>query len=97
MILIFFLYSIKLFTENPVVITPRFTSLVQNNYGGGELIFSNNQTYEISPSDQEKTAGWISPIDVKIEASDDPNYPFLITNIQSNEHVRAKLMKDIPR
>jgi|GEM_PF-1545805 len=101
LLIVILIYSIKLFSISDPLYhrnqqgkpydLPLFTSLVQNNFDGMELIFSNHQAYLIAPWDQEITSAWLAPIDVKIELNDNLHYPWLITNLASLDTVEAQL------
>jgi hypothetical protein len=65
-----------------------FLSININN--GQKLQLSDESIWEIAPSDKQTAAVWITPFPVKIIPSDDPNYPFLIVNINTGISVKAK-------
>ena len=66
-------------------------SLQENRYNGSQLLFSNNDLYEIAPPDRAKASSWLSVI-VTIEPSGDPAYPWKITNTVTNVSIKGKLI-----
>jgi hypothetical protein len=65
-------------------------SLAINIDNGKKLQLSDNSLWEIAPSDVPTTSVWITPFPVKIESSDDPDYPCLIVNLNSGIRVKAR-------
>lgn len=57
---------------------------------GRELQLSDNSIWEISPSDTQTSAVWITPFPVKIESSSNPNFPYRIINLNSGASVQAR-------
>jgi DNA replication protein DnaD len=66
--------------------------LQQNIQNGSQLQLTDGSLYEIAPSDQSKTAYWITPIPIKISSSSDPQYPVLLTNTLTGMSVQARLI-----
>jgi len=64
--------------------------LSENISSGARLVLSNGESYDVRPDDIEKASFWITPFPLDIEASDDPDYPYLIRNLNSNVAVHAK-------
>jgi hypothetical protein len=60
---------------------------------GKRVLLSDNSLYEIAPSDVVTTSAWITPFPIKITQSDDPEYPYKLTNTYSGSSVKAKLIK----
>ncbi|HEX4840018.1 MAG TPA: hypothetical protein VFU89_06215 [Rhabdochlamydiaceae bacterium] len=67
--------------------------LEQNLQNGSQLMFNDGSIYEIAPADRAKTVLWLTPIEVTIEPSNDPNYPSKITNTRSKTSVNGKMIK----
>lgn len=68
-------------------------TLQQNMNNGSQLELSNGSIYEIAPSDKAKTLYWLTPIEIKISPSDDPMFPYSLTNTLSGVSVRAKQLR----
>jgi hypothetical protein len=68
-------------------------SLQQNIQGGTQLMLSDGSVYEIAPADRSKAMFWLTPINVILEQSSDPNYPMKITNTLTNVSVNGKKIK----
>lgn len=65
-------------------------SLSININNGQKLQLSDGSIWEIAPSDIQTSAIWITPFAVKIVPSNDPDFPFLIVNVNSGVSVKAK-------
>src|SRR3989338_2857606 len=59
---------------------------------GQQLRLSNNSLYEIVPDDWELAQAWIAPTVVRVTFSNDPYYPWTITNPLSGYSVRGRLI-----
>ncbi len=57
---------------------------------GSKLELSDGSTYEIAPEDHLYTAYWITPFPVMLGKSDNPDYPVLITNMNTGTSVSGK-------
>lgn len=79
-------------TVSTTVKTPSI-SLEQNMQNGAQLMFNDGSIYEIAEADRSKTVFWLTPIEVTIEPSGDPNYPSKITNTRSKVSVNGKMIK----
>lgn len=64
--------------------------LSENILSGSQLRLSDGSLYEVMPEDRSKASFWLTPFQVKVEPSNDPNYPLNITNTVSMVTVRAK-------
>lgn len=73
--------------ESPPKVIPH---LAENLQGGSILKMSDGREFHISPADTNKTQFWITPVELKIEESDDPNYPVKITNPLTGTSVKAR-------
>ena len=65
-------------------------SLSINIDNGQKLQLSDNSIWEIAPSDVPTAAVWITPFPVKITQSNDPDYPYLLVNINNGISVKAR-------
>jgi hypothetical protein len=68
-------------------------TLQKNIQNGSQLELSDGSIYEIAPSEKSKTTFWLTPIELKISASNDPMYPVLLTNTLTGVNVRAKQIR----
>lgn len=68
-----------------------YLSLNVNN--GERLIFSDGSIYEVDPQYRYISALWIQPLSFHIGLSNDPNYPYLVTNDYTQTGVNAKLIQ----
>lgn len=57
---------------------------------GRELRLSDDSVWEVDPRDIPIASIWISPFEVSITPSQDPDYPCLITNKTTNASIRAR-------
>lgn len=64
--------------------------LSENVQSGTQLRLSDGSIYEVMPEDRQKASFWLTPFQVKIEQSTDPNYPYKIVNTVTLVGVRAK-------
>lgn len=71
------------------VATPTL-SLAININNGKKLVLSDNSIWEVAPSDVPTSSVWITPFPIKITPSNDPNYPFLLTNVNDGVSVKAR-------
>jgi hypothetical protein len=67
-------------------------SLALNLNGGKKLLLSDHSLYEVAPSDVSISSAWLSPIDIQIVPSEDPNYPVRLINTDTGVGVKAKLL-----
>ena len=64
--------------------------LSENIQSGTQLRLSDGSLYEVMPEDRQKASFWLTPFQVKVEQTADPNYPYKITNTITLVGVRAK-------
>lgn len=57
---------------------------------GKFLELSDNSVWEISPDDLMISQSWLSAVPVTVTQSSNASYPYLITNLNSNQSVKAK-------
>lgn len=65
-------------------------TLSENLKNGHYIRLSDNSLWEINPSDTPITQGWITPVEIKISASDDSSYPYNLTNSLTGSTVKAR-------
>jgi hypothetical protein len=61
-----------------------------NIANGRKIQLSDNSIWEIAPSDVSITAVWLTSFPVEINPSNDPEYPYLITNVNTGVSVKAR-------
>ncbi len=64
--------------------------LSENIDNGKQIQLSDGSTYEIAPDDVIRSALWIFPLPIEIQASDDPDYPIKLINSNLGSSVKAK-------
>lgn len=65
-------------------------TIAENLNSGTQLRLSDGSLYEIAPEDRDLASVWITPFEVKVIPSGDPNYPYKIVNTVTNSSVKAK-------
>ena len=65
-------------------------SLSININSGQMLELSDNSIWEVAPEDLPISATWLFPFPVKITPSDNPDYPFQLTNVNTGASIRAR-------
>ncbi len=76
--------------KNPGIATKNPLYVAQNLEGGSKLQLSDGSLYEINPDDRDLSSSWLLPSNVKVEASNDPNYPYRIINLLTGTSIKAK-------
>lgn len=71
-------------------------TLSVNSQNGQQLLLSDGSRWQIHPQDVKTSSIWLTPITVGIKRGTDPNYPYIITNISTNQSVRAKQISPAP-
>lgn len=54
------------------------------------LVLSDGSKWEVKPEDANTAQSWFIPHDMKVEASNDPEYPYRITNQVTGSSILAK-------
>jgi len=67
--------------------------LSQNIDNGRILRLDDDSEYLVAPEDVEQSSFWITPFPLRIEESDDPEYPQRIVNINNGKSVKVKQTK----
>ncbi len=88
------------YTKKEVVETPRYNnktapSLDENLRNGHYIRLTDNSLWEINPADTPITQGWITPVEIKVTPTQDPSYPFDLTNSLTGSKVRARKAQTI--
>ncbi len=83
--------------KTETVKTPEVSSLTLsiNINNGKQLRLSDETLWDIDPSDYSITATWVTPFPVQTGDSGNPNYPTLLTNLNTKVSVRAKTATSI--
>lgn len=64
--------------------------LQENLSNGRSIRLSNGTLWNIHPGDTLISQGWITPVDIIVTQSGDPDYPYKLTNSVTGSSVRAK-------
>ncbi len=67
-------------------------SLALNINDGRKLLLSDHSLYEVAPSDITIAAAWLSPIEIRIEASSNSTYPDKLVNVDTGASVSARCL-----
>lgn len=67
-----------------------------NVQGGQELILSDSTRWQIQPQDVQVAGLWLTAAPISVKPSTDPDYPFILTNQQTNQSVRARQVASAP-
>ena len=65
-------------------------TIQENLHGGKLLVLSDNSRWEVAPQDLHISETWIIPVPLKIEKSNNPSYPYQITNLNSRSTILAR-------
>ena len=70
---------------------------IQESINNGKYIrLTDNSLWEIQPKDTPITQSWITPVEILITESDNPNYPFKLTNSLTGSSVSARQVASVP-
>jgi hypothetical protein len=58
--------------------------------GGKKIQLNDNTIWDVNPHDYPISEAWLASIPIKIDPSDDPEYPFLLVNRNTGESIRVK-------
>lgn len=61
-----------------------------NVYDGKIIQLSDNSVWEISPEDRKTSQSWLSSIPIQVTKASDTKWPYILTNLLTNESVKAK-------
>lgn len=64
--------------------------LEANLYNGRQIRLSDHTTWNIRPCDTSVSQGWITPVDIIVSPSDDPEYPYILTNSLTGSSIHAQ-------
>jgi len=67
--------------------------LTENLYNGRYIRLSDQTLWEIRPSDINLTLGWITSVEIIVTRSNNPDYPYKLTNSLTGSSVYAKPAK----
>lgn len=73
--------------KNNVLTPPTVSEIIRN---GQALRLSDNSLWQIHPQDTLISGEWISAAPIQIEKTNDPKYPYKLTNTLTGSSVRAK-------
>ena len=63
-----------------------------NIRNGQQLQLSDGSLWEINPEDSYTSSTWITPVELTIKKSNNPTYPFWLSNKATGQGVRARKM-----
>ncbi len=69
----------------------------ENLYNGRYIRLSDQSTWEINPDDTPLTQGWITPVEIVVSQSGDPQYPYKLTNSLTGSSVKAQKVSKLPK
>lgn len=86
-------YSKKIAAHNS---SKKLPFLQENLKGGHYIRLSDDSLWEIDPADTPISQGWITPVDIKVTAVNDPDFPFTLTNTLTSSTVKARKAIAVP-
>lgn len=72
-------------------------TLQENLKNGGFIRLSDGTLWEVNPADTPITQGWITPVEMRVETSGDPVFPYKLTNSLTGSVVRVKKAAAAPK
>ena len=73
-------------------------AIVNESLNNGQFIrLSDGTLWEIHPGDRSITQSWISAVAINVVPSNDPNYPFRLTNSLTGSSVLARHATSLPK
>lgn len=63
---------------------------------GATLELSDGSIWSVSPDDTKITGLWLVPMEIEIQNSNDPSYPYILNNLQTKQKVQAKKHQQAP-
>jgi hypothetical protein len=75
----------------PVKTASKEKGILQENLkNGSQIRLSDGSLWSIHPKDTPITQSWITPVEILVAQSGDPDYPYKLTNTLTGSSVRAK-------
>ena len=71
----------------------RFLSINIDN--GNKLLLSDNSLWQVSPDDVSISGTWLTPVQIDIKSSNNPDYPCLLINTTSGSSVKARQIPNV--
>ncbi|MCF7851706.1 MAG: hypothetical protein K9M07_00525 [Simkaniaceae bacterium] len=66
-------------------------STLSLNISNGQYIqLDDGSVWEVDPKDMNLSQGWLSPVQIRVTTTQDPNYPYQLFNTATNSSVSAK-------
>lgn len=75
---------------------PAKPELSENFYNGKFIRLSDGSLWQVRPQDTAITQGWITPVEIRVAPSSDPEYPFKLSNSLTGSSVLAKKIEELP-
>ncbi len=70
--------------------------LSENLHNGSYIRLATGSLWKIHPKDIPITQGWITPVDIRIAQSGDPEHLFKLTNTLTGSSVKAQKVGEVP-
>lgn len=71
---------------------------ISENFNNGKFIrLSDDSLWEIRDQDRPITQSWITSVEIKIAPSQNPDYPYQLTNTLTGSSVLAKKASELPK
>ncbi len=77
--------------KSPMPPSAEDLSIAENLDGGQALKLSNGEIYEVAPADVEISSLWIFPFPIAIVEGENPDYPLMIVNKNTNVSVNVRI------
>lgn len=69
----------------------------QNIASGGYIELSDSSLWKIHPDDTPISQGWISPVTILVQDSNDSTYPYFLVNSVTGSKIRAQRISSLPK
>lgn len=84
-------YARKMIAQNKN--TPRVEEVLKS---GKFVRLTDKSLWEIDPQDTPITQSWITPSEIKVEETEDRQYPYSLTNKLTGSTVKARKVNKVP-
>jgi len=67
------------------------TLFLSENIGGGfQIKLTDGSLWEVSPKDRNRSALWITPIQIEVQPNSDPDYPYKLVNVNTKSSLAVR-------